>query len=191
MPSPLTTAINALVSSHSFFTTYMGAGVALDARRLLATKLYLYEVRGRPVNTRAVDLERIDAEYTLFAPRPQLAQAMARLEQSLSRFTSAPYVPGEVILSRPRLFPGVYWGGRYASGTQRPWVRDTIRRYHGQPVTGGPGITAADLARYAELRVRVNDGYANTDRARLIMKYNAPDLPPSLPGFGLVETPFF
>ncbi len=189
MPTPLATAVNALVASHPFFTTWIGPAVTAVQKRALARKLLLYEVRGRPWASKAPDIARLDKESVLWAPRPQLGLARARLEQGLTRFCGAPYVVGEPVLSNHKLFPGVYWGARFGSGSQWGFVRDVIRRFHGQssPVT----ITPADRARYNALKLKPDDGYANTDRARLIMKYNWVDAPPSLPGAGLVETPYF
>ncbi len=189
MPTPLAIAVNAIVTSHPFFTTWIGPAVTAVQKRALARKLMLYELRGRPWHSRDADIVRLDKESVLWDPRPQLGQARTRLEQTLTRFCAAPYVVGEPVLAAHRLFPAVYWGARYGSGTQWGYVRDIIRRYHGQP--SPMTISAGDLARYNALRLRPDDGYANTDRARLIMKYNVPDVPPSLPGAGLVDTPLF
>lgn len=189
MPSVLTVAANTLVATHPFFTTFMGSAVTVAAKRLLARKLLFYEVRGRPVDTRGPDIVRFDGECTLWDPRPQFGTAQTQVSAALTRIASAPYVPGEAILTDAAAFPAIYWGARFASGTQRPWVRDTIRRYHGFP--SGVAVSPADRTTYSALLTASNDGYANTDRARLIMKYNAPDLPSALPGTGLVLPPLF
>lgn len=189
MPSPLDTLIDSLVTTHPFFTTWVGPSVTADARRLLARKLYLYEARGRPVDSRAADLARIDEEVTLYAPRPQIGLVRDRVVATLDRFARAPYVPGERVLNSTRRFPAIYWGARNASGIQWGWVRDIIRVLSGLSVPGGPSVSAADVTRYATLAARVDDGYANTDRARLIGKYNDADLAPSLPEYGLAFDP--
>ncbi|MCU0624462.1 MAG: hypothetical protein MUF53_11470 [Gemmatimonadaceae bacterium] len=189
MPSTFDTIIESLVTTHPFFTTWVGASVSADARRVLARKLFLYEARGRPVNSRAADLARIDAEVTLFTPRPQIGLVRDRVVATLDRFAAPPYVAGERLLRSTQRFPAIYWGARGASGIQWGFVRDIIRVLSGLTVPGGPSVSPADIATYATLATRVDDGYANTDRARLIAKYNAADLDPSLPEVGLAFTP--
>lgn len=189
MPNPLPPMISSLVASHAFFTTYVGAGATTANKELLATKLLLYEVRGRPWDTRTRDLANFEQDCIRFDPRPQLGDARDRLVQALDRFTAREWVPGELILRRLRAFPGVYWGVRRSSGSQWGYMRDIVRAFYGQssPVT----IPPATLTEYRALRRRGNEGDANLARARLTMALNFVDLPADLPQHGLVEVPYF
>ena len=189
MPSVLTVAANNLVATHPFFTTFMGSAVTIAAKRRLARKLLCYEVRGRPVDTRGPDLARFDEECTLWQLHPQFGAAQAQTSQALTRIAAAPYVVGEAVLTDAAAFPGIYWGVRLTSTVQIPYMRDIVLRYHG--VMSGVPVTPADLAAYTVLLAQPNDGFANTDRARLIMKYNSADVPVNLPGAGMVLPQLF
>lgn len=183
MPTALQNVINPIVSTHPFFTTYLGAGITVTAKRTLATKLLLYEIKGRPVDTSTARLERFSVEWTQWRIRPQLVTATDRMTQTLSRF-GAPWVPGEVVLSNLRAFPGAYWGLRWVSGVLWPDARNVIRAFYNQssPAT----VPAAERTRYSALRLRYNSGDAALDRAQMFMEYFEPDRLPGLPGEALV-----
>jgi hypothetical protein len=189
MPTPLQNVINPIVASHPFFVTLLGSSVTQKAKRELATKLLLYEVRGRPVNTATSDLTRFSDEWTLYQARPQLAAVVARLQANLSRYTSPPWNPGEGVLKRSEEFPGAYWGYRFFSAIQLPFGRDLLRAFYklSSPVTLAP----AKVTRYSALRKKPNNGHANLDRALMLMAENPFDIPGNLPEAALVVAPTF
>lgn len=189
MPSVLTVAATSLAASHPFFTTYVGPSVTDAAKQRLARVLLFYEVRGRPINTNARTLARFDGECTLWDPRPQFRTAVTAVTDSLTRIAAAPYVAGEAILTNVAAFPAIYWALRFSSGIQWGYMRDIVRRYNG--VATSVPVTPADLSTYAALLSAANDGFSNTDRAQLIMKYNLGDLGSDLPRVALVLPPLF
>ncbi len=189
MPSILTTAANALAATHPFFTTYWTAAGGLNAKRLAAKKLLLYEVRGRPWNSLAADLKELDDEVTKWNPRPAFGAAEARVVAALNAFAAAPWTPGEAVLKRGSTFLAVYWAFGFSSGVQRPHTRQAILALEKLPST--LAVSVADRNRYTALKKDRDSCYANLKRAQLIMKYNAPDLPISLPGEALVQPPRF
>lgn len=189
MPTVLETATEDIATTHPFFLTYWSASGGLAAKRLAATKLLLYEVRGRPWNSLKVDRDALNAEVTKWDPRPAFGQAKARVVLELNRFASAPFVAGETLLSRASTFPAVYWAISWGSAIQLPWMRDIILRFEGLPSPGA--VAAADIAAYQAAKALPNSSYANLQRAQLIMKYNAADVPPSMPGEALVKAPKF
>jgi hypothetical protein len=188
MPTALQDVINPIVATHLFFTTYLGSGVTVTQKRTLATKLLLYEIKGRPVDTGTARLDRFSDEWDQWKIRPQLVTATDRMKQTLSRF-GAPWAPGEVVLSNLRAFPGAYWGLRWVSGVLWPDARNIMRAFYNQssPVS----LPLAERNRYSALRLRYNSGDAALDRAQLFMNYFLPDRPPGLPGEALVSPATF
>lgn len=189
MPNPLPPIVNDLVSTHAFFTSFVGTAATVADKELLATKLLLYEVRGRPWDSRTRDLDTFNQDCIRFESRPQLGLARDELVRTLDRFTADEWVPGELILRRLGAFPGVYWGVRWSSGSQWGYMRSVIRGFYGQ--SGGGSIPPDVVAEYQSLRRRRNEGDANLERARLTMDRNVVDRPDHLPQLGLIEVPKF
>ncbi len=189
MPTVLEIAANDIANTHPFFTAYWNASGGLAGRRLAATKLLLYEVRGRPWNSLSADRTAFNEEVTKWNPRPAFGQAKDRVVAVLDRFAGAPFVAGETLLSRGSTFPAVYWAISWTSGVQLPWVRDIINKLEGLPSPST--VSSADRSRYQAAKSRPNESYANLLRAQIIMKYNAPDVWPTMPQEALVRTPSF
>ncbi len=191
MATPLELVIDPIVSTHAFFTTYVGASVSVADKRRLATKLLLYEIRGRPWDSEAVDLKRFSGEWTRFTAKPQLPVVVNRLKGALDRYAAgySPWVAGEPVFKRHREFPGVYWGMRWVSTSQLAYARDLVLAFYGlpSPVT----LPAAKVNRYTALRATFNVGYANHDRALMLMAENSADMPYGLPEEALVVAATF
>jgi len=189
VPTVLEAAANDLATTHPFFTTYWSASGGLAGKRLAASKLLLYEVRGRPWDSLSADIAALDADVTKWHPRPAFGQAKDRVVIVLNRFARAPFVAGETLFSRGRTFPAVYWAISWTSGTQMSWMREIILKLEGLPSPAT--VSASDRTRYQAAKSRPNESYANLLRAQIAMKYNAPDVWTTMPEEALVKKPWF